>query len=61
METFMPITYLNDFVFCPYSIYLHQVFDNNSEDLYSANPQQIGKSAHVDIDTYAQHRRDSGL
>jgi len=31
METFLQITYLNDFVFCPYSIYLHQVFDNNAE------------------------------
>ena len=52
METFMPITYLNDFIFCPYSVYLHQVFDNNSEDQYSASPQQIGKSAHSDIDSF---------
>ncbi len=50
METFLQITYLNDFVFCPYSIYLHQVFDNNVEDLYSANPQQKGKAEHYDID-----------
>lgn len=53
METFLPITYLNDFVFCPYSVYLHQVFDNNAEDLYSANPQQRGKTAHNDIDVFA--------
>jgi len=52
METFLPITYLNDFVFCPYSIYLHQVFDNNSEDLYSAKPQLQGKIAHKDIDEF---------
>src|SRR5690606_33917223 len=51
METFLPITYLNDFVFCPYSIYLHQVFDNNVEEVYSAKPQQKGKSEHRDIDT----------
>lgn len=50
METFLPITYLNDFVFCPYSIYLHQVFDTNSEVLYSASPQQTGKAAHGKID-----------
>ncbi len=61
METFMPITYLNDFVFCPYSIYLHQVFDNNSEDLYSANPQQIGKSAHVDIDSFEKNEKPETL
>lgn len=51
METFLPITYLNDFVFCPYSIYLHQVFDNSNEVLYSASPQQTGKSAHANIDS----------
>lgn len=52
METFLPITYLNDFVFCPYSVYLHQVFDNNAEEVYSAKPQQRGKTAHSDIDTF---------
>ena len=51
METFLPIPYLNDFVFCPYSIYLHQVFDNSSEIVYSAAPQQTGKSQHAAIDT----------
>lgn len=59
METFLPITYLNDFVFCPYSVYLHQVFDNNAEDLYSANPQQKGKAAHADIDLF-EDRTDQG-
>lgn len=53
METLMQITYLNDFVFCPYSIYLHQVFDVNKDELYSALPQQRGKVAHSDIDSFA--------
>lgn len=57
METFLQITYLNDFVFCPYSIYLHQVFDNNAEDLYSANPQQRGKSAHQPIDIFDEEKK----
>ncbi|MFN3446744.1 MAG: type V CRISPR-associated protein Cas4 [Bacteroidia bacterium] len=56
METYLPISYLNDFVFCPYSIYLHQVFDNNTEELYSANPQQTGKSAHSNIDSQETNR-----
>lgn len=51
MEFFLPISYLNDFVFCPYSIYLHQVFDNSVEELYSAKPQQRGKSAHGTVDS----------
>lgn len=56
METFLPITYLNDFVFCPYSIYLHQVFDNNSEIMYSAKPQQSGKASHAKIDAVDQKK-----
>lgn len=59
METFLQITYLNDFVFCPYSIYLHQVFDNNAEDVYSAAPQQKGKAEHRDIDSFVD--ADSSL
>ncbi|MFN4121673.1 MAG: type V CRISPR-associated protein Cas4 [Flavobacteriales bacterium] len=50
MEAYLQITYLNDFVFCPYSIYLHQVFDNSAEEMYSAAPQQRGKSAHASVD-----------
>jgi CRISPR-associated protein Cas4 len=56
METYLPITYLNDFVFCPYSIYLHQVFDNNTEEVYSAIPQQRGKAAHSEIDSFEKER-----
>ena len=50
METFLPITYLNDFVFCPYSIYLHQVFDCNEDIVYTALPQQKGKFSHKHVD-----------
>lgn len=47
----MPISYLNDFIFCPYSLYLHQVFDDNKEEVYSALPQQRGKAHHIAIDS----------
>lgn len=50
METYLPISYLNDFIFCPYSLYLHQVFDNSEEEVYSAAPQQTGKASHINID-----------
>ncbi|MBS1614878.1 MAG: type V CRISPR-associated protein Cas4, partial [Bacteroidetes bacterium] len=59
METFLPISYLNDFIFCPYSLYLHQVFDNNVEELYSAAPQQVGKLHHTAIDHPPTSRKDS--
>lgn len=50
MEFFLPISYLNDFIFCPYSIYLHQVYDNGASENYSAIPQANGKAAHPVID-----------
>jgi CRISPR-associated protein Cas4 len=50
MIELIPISYLNDFVFCPYSIYLHQIFDDGEEETYSASPQQKGRSAHETID-----------
>ncbi len=59
METFLPISYLNDFIFCPYSLYLHQVFDNNVEELYSAAPQQVGTLHHTAIDHPPMSKKDS--
>jgi CRISPR-associated exonuclease Cas4 len=59
METLLPITYLNDFVFCPYSIYLHQVFDNASIDVYSAEPQQKGLAVHKDVDAFVKSKENA--
>jgi CRISPR-associated protein Cas4 len=50
MDILLPLTYLNDFIFCPYSVYLHQVFDNSEEITYHAEPQQKGRNAHQTID-----------
>lgn len=41
---------LNDFIFCPYSIYLHNVYMETDEALYHATPQLRGKIAHKTID-----------
>lgn len=45
------ISLLNDFIFCPYSIYLHNVYMEADESLYQATPQVKGKIAHETIDT----------
>lgn len=37
---------LNDFIFCPYSIYLHSVYMDTNEDIYKATPQISGSNAH---------------
>ena len=41
---------LNDFIFCPYSIYLHNVYVNADEGLYHAKPQTQGRLFHKSID-----------
>ena len=49
-EEYISISTLNDFIFCPYSIYLHNVYMESDEGLYHATPQTQGKIAHETID-----------
>lgn len=58
MEQYLKISYLNDFIFCPLSIYYHQLYGFVSESLYYDNPQIEGKKAHESIDSrhYSTHR-----
>ncbi len=51
MSDHIPISWLNDYVFCPYSIYLHNVYMSTDEGLYHALPQVRGKAAHTTIDS----------
>jgi len=50
MDDYIAISTLNDFVFCPYSIYLHNVYMAADEDLFHATPQVQGKASHQTID-----------
>lgn len=50
MDDYISISTLNDFVFCPYSIYLHNVYMETDERLYHATPQTRGRIAHETID-----------
>ncbi|MFV0483667.1 MAG: type V CRISPR-associated protein Cas4 [Bacteroidales bacterium] len=64
MENLIPITYLNDFIFCPYSIYLHQIFDNGDTETFQAAPQSKGLISHYDIDHLTEmdcSRKISGI
>lgn len=38
MDDYISISQLNDFIFCPYSIYLHNVYMETDEGLYHATP-----------------------
>jgi len=50
MDDYISISMLNDFVFCPYSIYLN-VYMDTDEGLYHAKPQTRGKLSHYEIST----------
>lgn len=51
MEAYLPISYLNDFLFCPRSIYFHQLYGRVSQRLYQTTAQTKGKAAHKAVDT----------
>lgn len=50
MNDYIPLSELNDFIFCPYSIYLRNVYMNIDEDLFKASPQTRGSIAHQGVD-----------
>ena len=60
-EDYISISTLNDFIFCPYSIYLHNVYMETDEGLYHATPQTRGKIAHETIDTKKASNRAGDL
>lgn len=50
MEEKILITYLNDFIFCPISIYFHRLYDNYKSEIYTGESQLRGKNSHRTID-----------
>lgn len=50
MHNCIPISTLNDFNFCPKSIYLHGIYQSFSESTYHATPQKAGKLVHENIE-----------
>lgn len=50
MNDYISLSTLNDFIFCPYSIYLHNVYMESDEDCYKATPQTKGTIAHKPVD-----------
>lgn len=50
MEPYIPISFLNDFIFCPRSIYFHQLYQNFHHAFYKQKPQYNGSAAHNSID-----------
>jgi len=50
IDDYIPITWLNDYIFCPYSIYLHNVYANVDEKNYHEVVQTVGKANHSSVD-----------
>lgn len=61
MTDYISLSVLNDFVFCPYSIYLHNVYAESDDDLYKASPQVKGTIAHQGVDCKSGSTKSSDI
>lgn len=61
MDDYIAISTLNDFLFCPYSIYLHNVYMESDEGVYHAAPQSRGRMAHESIDAKTASSRKADI
>ena len=50
MEEMILISYLNDFIFCPISIYFHKLYGKMENKVYNSKSQINGINAHKSID-----------
>lgn len=61
MDDYIAIANLNDFIFCPYSIYLHGVYMDADEDTYKATPQTKGTLVHGGVDQKSGSTRSTDI
>ncbi len=61
MENPIPITFLNDFIFCPASIYFHNLYGDTDRIMYQDSSQINGTFAHSSIDNQTYSTRKSVL
>lgn len=50
MENYITLSHINDFIFCPRSIYFHQLYATYHEQHYKQKVQIKGTAAHASID-----------
>ena len=53
MDSYIQISKLNDYIFCPRSVYLHSIYESFDTDTYHSHYQTAGKIAHESIDSGA--------
>lgn len=59
MEPYIPISKINDFLYCPKSLYLHLRYESFDKSLFHDKPQTEGKLNHLTIEegNYSTARR----
>lgn len=50
MQNYIKLSTLNDFMFCPKSIYYHNLYDNYEKKIYQDEAQIAGTLAHESVD-----------
>ncbi|MDD6919810.1 MAG: type V CRISPR-associated protein Cas4 [Eubacteriales bacterium] len=55
MDELILISYLNDYIFCPASIYFHNMYGNREQLTFQKEAQLNGKKAHETIDKYSYY------
>jgi len=61
MEETILISYLNDFIYCPVSIYFHRLYGTLDKKIYQSTYQINGSNAHKAIDTQKYSSKKSIL
>lgn len=58
MEELIPISYINDFTFCPVSIYFHELMGRTDRMLFQTRNQINGSASHrtIDSNTYSSKK-----
>jgi CRISPR-associated exonuclease Cas4 len=59
MESYIQISKINDFLFCPRSVYLKSIYDSFQKKAYQSHYQTAGTLAHEPVDTgrYSSQKR----
>lgn len=50
MDSAIPISAINDFLYCPKSLYLHAIYSSFEKNTYHDTPQVLGAIAHENIE-----------
>jgi CRISPR-associated protein Cas4 len=50
MDDLIQISKINDFIFCPYSLFVHSIYEEFLQNVYHDLPQMRGKIAHENIE-----------